>query len=154
MNDTLTKVIEIDASPEIVFRAISDPAELTNWFPDVAVLEPKVGGKMKFSFLKESHRKPMEIPNDFFNEGKIIEFVKNKKLVYTWKWKDVPDFVETVVSWDLEQIGANKTKLTLTHSGFTGKEPDMLGVKGHNEGWTFYLGHLVSYCTNNLKTRG
>ncbi|WP_445082561.1 SRPBCC family protein [Candidatus Nitrosotalea sp. TS] len=25
--------MEIDASPEVVFKAISDPSELTNWFP-------------------------------------------------------------------------------------------------------------------------
>lgn len=143
----ITKVIEINASPETVFRAISDPAELTNWFPDVAVLEPKVGGKMKFSFLKDLPRKPMKMPCDFFNEGQIVEFVENKKLAYTWKWKDVPGFAETIVTWDLEQIGANKTRLTLTHTGFTGKEPDFVSMKGHDEGWLFYLDHLKSYCT-------
>ena len=49
----IKKNIVIDASPEVVFKAITDPNELTNWFPDQAVLEPKVGGKMKFSFYKK-----------------------------------------------------------------------------------------------------
>jgi uncharacterized protein YndB with AHSA1/START domain len=30
----IKKTIIIDASPEIVFKAITDPRELTNWFPD------------------------------------------------------------------------------------------------------------------------
>jgi type I restriction enzyme M protein len=34
-----------------------DPNELTNWFPDQAVLEPKLGRKMKFSFYKKNSEK-------------------------------------------------------------------------------------------------
>lgn len=30
----IKKCIVIDASPEVVFKAITDPNELTNWFPD------------------------------------------------------------------------------------------------------------------------
>jgi uncharacterized protein YndB with AHSA1/START domain len=41
----VTKNIVIDASPEVVFKAITDQNELTNWFPDQAILETKVGGK-------------------------------------------------------------------------------------------------------------
>ena len=48
----IRKSILIEASPEVVFRAITDPNELTKWFPDQAILEPKVGGKMKFNFYK------------------------------------------------------------------------------------------------------
>ena len=88
----------------------------------------------------------MEMPCDFFNEGSIVEYVKNKKLSYTWKWKDIPDFAETKVTWELEPINDKKTRLTLTHSGFTGKESSMVSMKGHNDGWTFYLNHLKLYC--------
>ena len=48
----IKKSIVIDATPEVIFKAITDPNELTHWFPDQAILEPKVGGKMKFSFFK------------------------------------------------------------------------------------------------------
>jgi uncharacterized protein YndB with AHSA1/START domain len=41
----IKKSIVIDATPEVVFKAITDPNELTHWFPDQAILEPKVGGK-------------------------------------------------------------------------------------------------------------
>jgi uncharacterized protein YndB with AHSA1/START domain len=50
----IRKTIVIDASPEVIFKAITDPEELTQWFPDQAILEAKVGGKMKFSFHKNS----------------------------------------------------------------------------------------------------
>jgi uncharacterized protein YndB with AHSA1/START domain len=143
----IRKIVEIDASPEIVFQAITDPNELTNWFPDHAILEPKVGGKFKFSFYKDSKKsgsKAKEHRMDFFPEGKVLEFMPNKKVSYTWQHKAVPDFPETVVTWELEPIGKNKTRVKLTHSGFTGKEGDM--YKEHNEGWSHYINELILYC--------
>jgi uncharacterized protein YndB with AHSA1/START domain len=41
----IEKNIVIDASPEVVFKAITNQDELTNWFPDQAILEAKLGGK-------------------------------------------------------------------------------------------------------------
>lgn len=76
-NLEIRKIIEIDASPETVFKALSDPEEITQWFPDQAILEPKVGGKMKFTFFSKD-TKPLD--RDFFPEGEIVEFVPNKKL--------------------------------------------------------------------------
>ncbi|MGH9966163.1 MAG: SRPBCC family protein, partial [Nitrososphaeraceae archaeon] len=77
----IRKSIVIDASPEIVFQAITDPNELTRWFPDQAILEPKVEGKMKFSFFKtDSEYRQM----DYFPEGTITEFIPNKRLSYSW----------------------------------------------------------------------
>ena len=141
----IRKIVEIDASPEVVFKVLTDPNELTNWFPDAAMLEPKVGGKFKFSFFKDSARACGKRDADSFNEGRILEFVPNKKLVYTWQWNDTPDFSETIVTWELEQIGKNKTRLQLTHSGFTGKEPSNKGFQDHNEGWSIHLNLLSEY---------
>lgn len=41
----IRKSIVVHAPLEVVFKAISDPEELTQWFPDQAILEPKVGVK-------------------------------------------------------------------------------------------------------------
>ncbi len=141
----IRKVVEIDASPETVFKALSDPKELTNWFPDAVTFEPRAGGKFKFSFYKDSARACGDRDGNAFNEGKILEFVPNKRLVYTWKWLDTPDFPETVVTWELEQMGPNKTRLKLTHSGFTGKEPSNKGFQDHNEGWSMHLNLLAAH---------
>ena len=141
----IKKSVVIDASPEVVFRAITDPNELTNWFPDHAILEPKVGGKMKFSFYKEKSEKRTGCTADAFPEGTVKEFIPNKKLSYTWQHNDVPEFPETVVTWKLEEIDANKTRVELIHSGFTGKE-DRKSSKEHDQGWTYFLGRLEKYC--------
>jgi uncharacterized protein YndB with AHSA1/START domain len=51
-NVEIRKSIVIESSPEVIFKAITDPNELTKWFPDQAILELKVGGKMKLSLFK------------------------------------------------------------------------------------------------------
>jgi uncharacterized protein YndB with AHSA1/START domain len=140
----IRKVVEIDASADVVFKAISDPNELTSWFPDAVILEPKVGGKTKFSFFKDSHKRRKKMDQDFSPEGKVLEFIPNKKLAYTWQHKNVPNFPETIVTWELEQLGLNKTRVTLTHTGFADMEKK--GIEDHNQGWSFFLGELVSYC--------
>jgi uncharacterized protein YndB with AHSA1/START domain len=79
----IKKTIVIDASPQAVFKAITDPSELTNWFPDNAVFEGSVGGQVRFSFNKEGSKK--------VKEGIVKEFVPNKKVSYTWPL-DIPGF--------------------------------------------------------------
>ena len=143
----IKKTIVIDAPPDIVFKAITDPAELTNWFPDHAILEPRVGGKVRFSFFKE--KSAAEHQRDFLQEGTIKEFVPGKKVSYTWQFKDTPEFPETIVTWELEEIDNNKTKVVLNHSGFTGKETGKLSSKEFDNGWTYFLDRLEKYCKTN-----
>ena len=89
-NLEIKKTIIIDASPEIVFKAITEPEELTQWFPDQAILEPKVGGRVRLVTLKEIHPE-WKLERDCISEGIIKEFVPNKKLSYIprlghWMW--------------------------------------------------------------------
>jgi uncharacterized protein YndB with AHSA1/START domain len=142
----IRKTIVIDASPEVVFKAITEPEELTQWFPDQAILVPKVGGKVRFVTLKEIHPE-WKLDRDYISEGTIKEFVPNKKLSYTWIVLDTPDFPETTVVWELEEIGPNKTKVELTHLGFRGKEKGLTSIESHNEGWTDLMSKLAKYCT-------
>ena len=142
----IEKNIVIYASPEVVFKAITDQEELTNWFPDQAILEPKLGGKVKFGFYKDKERKHGEL--ECVPEGTIVEFVPNKKLSYTWRQTKTPDFPNTVVTWELEEIAHNKTQVKLLHTGF---EPGKLFK--HDEGWSYFLDRLQSYCKRLYKAR-
>ena len=140
----IKKSIVINASPEVIFKAITDPNELTNWFPDQAILEPKVGGKMKFGFYKNSKRGNQDHgrDKDYFHEGTIIEFIPNKKISYTWEDSYEPDFPRTVVTWELEEIENNKTSLKLLQTGFKADGK----VKQYDEGWSHFLNELKKYC--------
>jgi uncharacterized protein YndB with AHSA1/START domain len=150
MNDlTIKQEIIIDASIEKVFRAITDADQLTQWFPDVTILEAKEGGDVQFTFLKDKSDKLdkhlHKLDKDHHVVGKIMKIVPNKELSYTWKHKDIPDFPETIVSWQLEQLDENKTKLILTHTGFTDK--DKKEYNRHTEGWSWFIRRLQNYVT-------
>ena len=87
--------------------------QLSQWFPDVVSLEPKINGKIVFRFNNSSSS-----GSDITIEGKITELEKNKKLTYTWSHPDVPNFPLTKVIWNLEQMEKNKTRVVIVHSGF------------------------------------
>ncbi len=131
----IKKELIIKSHPSRVYKAITDPEQLTQWFPDVAHIEPKVGGRISFKFSKSG------TDNAIHNhdiEGEIIELEKNKRIVYTWGYLDNPEFPLTKVSWNLETIGIGMTKVTITHTGFT----DEKLMKTYNDGWSWFMGRL------------
>lgn len=90
-----------------VFSALTDPKELTQWFPDNGIFEPEVGGKMHFIFLAGHHEK---MDKDHHLDGEVLEIVPNKKLVYSFiSCKEYnPDGKRakpTIVTWSLEEAG-------------------------------------------------
>jgi uncharacterized protein YndB with AHSA1/START domain len=141
----IRKTIIIEALTDTVFKAITEQEELTQWFPDQAILEPRVLGKVRFTTLKQIHPE-WKLDRDYIMEGTIKEFVRNRKLSYTWKYRDTPDFPETTVVWELVEIAPGKTRVELTHSGFTGEEKGLTSLESHNEGWTEMLNKLANYC--------
>lgn len=139
----INREIVIDTPIDRVFLAVSDQDELTNWFPDIAVLEKKDGGRVSFIFLKSSKN---NLDKDHEMNGKIIKFIASKELSYTWQFQNMPEFSgNTVVTWRFESIGKNKTRVTLSHSGFT--ESDIQKYKEHSQGWTWFINRLGNYLT-------
>jgi uncharacterized protein YndB with AHSA1/START domain len=143
----IRKTIEIDAPVHVVFSALTDPKELTQWFPDSGIFEPKVGGKMHFTFLAERHKEMGD--KDHHLDGEVLQIIPNRKLAYTFIPDETyrPDGVRatpTIVTWSLEEMGKNRTKVTLVHSGFT-KEMDK-HFKETTAGWSYFMGRLAEHC--------
>jgi len=81
MNDlTIEREIIIDASIAKVFRAITNPDQLTQWFPDVALLEPKEGGDIVFTFLKEKSISDKNLDKNYRVVGKVIKIIPNRDI--------------------------------------------------------------------------
>ena len=55
--DTIKKEIVINASVDKVYSALIDPEQLAQWFPNIATVDPRVGGKIFFRFSKEVTKK-------------------------------------------------------------------------------------------------
>jgi len=146
MSDDYTVInreIIIDAPIEKVFSAVSDQDQLTHWFPDIAVLEKREGGRVSFKFLRSEDN---NLDRDHEMNGKIIKFIPNRELSYTWHFQTKPEFnKDTIVTWRFESLSKEKTKVILRHSGFT--EDDRQQYNEHSEGWTWFVNRLGNYLT-------
>ena len=81
---------------------------LTQWFPNIVTIEPKIGGKISFRFLKKSTQED----KDHEIVGEIVSFIPNKEISYTWKFTTKPEYNKnTIVRWKLEQLDKDKTKI-------------------------------------------
>jgi len=131
----------LPAPPQAVFAAVTDPAELVNWFgPEGfripgADFQPHVGAR---------YRIEMQPPEGeaFFLTGEFREVDAPNRLVYTFAWEEPdPDDVENVVSLSLVDLGGS-TELSLVQGPFKTEGRRAL----HHEGWTDSfdkLGRLV-----------
>jgi hypothetical protein len=55
----------------------------------------------------------------------------------------------TIVTWNLEEVGKNRTKVTLVHSGFS---QDMeKHFKETTAGWNHFAAKLVQYCSGKAR---
>jgi len=95
IDSEIRKMIIANATPDKIFSTISNENELSKWWVDIPKLELKLGGKMSFQFLKENSE---QLKKDYIVEGKVIEFIPNKKLVYSWKPIDEPEFPDSLAT--------------------------------------------------------
>ena len=127
-----TKVIEreitIAASPETVFRLLTDPVQYVRWKGKLAELEPRPGGKFRVEFASTKD----------IAAGKYVEVVPNRRVVFTWGWEgneEVPPG-SSRVEIDLVPEGGG-TRLRLVHRGLPAE-----GIASHTEGWDYFLPRL------------
>jgi uncharacterized protein YndB with AHSA1/START domain len=69
-------------SPEKVWRALTDPAELTHWFPQDLAGTFGPGEKLSFVFRGEPPVLNGEVLREF--SGEVLEFDPPRVLAYTW----------------------------------------------------------------------
>jgi len=107
-----------------VFRALTDPDQLTRWIaePGKVVIEPHAGGRLDFGWGEEG------------GPVRIVSIEPDREIAYSWKYPGEP---ETTVTWSLIDSGAG-TDLTLMHLGFV----DAVLDRPHRTGWTKFVNRL------------
>lgn len=97
--------------PEKVWRALTEPDQLRQWFPTDIEGERKLGAKLLFVFRDDAPRAedmPELLEHDPEDlEGEFTEFDPPRVLAYTWGDEDL--------RWELEPTG-DGCLLALTHS--------------------------------------
>jgi uncharacterized protein YndB with AHSA1/START domain len=135
---SLTLKRRINAPPEKIFSAWTDPKKVARWMgPEgVEVLsaecDARAGGQYHWVM-----RSPDGETHDV--SGVYREVVQNEKLSFTWAWKSTPDR-ESLVTVTLKADGGG-TLLTLTHEQFF----DETARDHHQHGWTGSLDKLAKF---------
>lgn len=130
--------IEVAAPVEAVWKALTDAAELTRWFPIEAEVKPGVGGTIRLSWGP-----------DYEGTAPISIWEPNRH----FQWKEVAPAAPgekdsggraIVIDWVLEARGG-RTILRLVNSGFTGADWEEEYYSSLEYGWVFMLTNLKHY---------
>jgi uncharacterized protein YndB with AHSA1/START domain len=120
---------DLHHSPEKVWRALTEPALLTEWLLPVVELELEPGAEFTF--------KTQPYPGwDGIVNCRILEIDAHKKLSYTWG----AGGMDNVVTFTLTPT-ASGTCLSLVQSGFKPDQKKNFG--GARYGWKMMGGKLV-----------
>jgi uncharacterized protein YndB with AHSA1/START domain len=125
----MTRVLRAPCSR--VFRALTQPDELAEWWGPSGFTAPSVVVDLH---VGGSYRIAMQPPEEdlFYLSGEFREVDPPARLSYTFRWEDPdPDDVETVVTLSLRDLGES-TELVFTQGAFATEGRRAL----HEEGWT------------------
>ncbi|MCI4365840.1 MAG: SRPBCC domain-containing protein [Thermoplasmata archaeon] len=120
------------ASNRRVFRALTDPAELTRWFVAKADLPHEAGAAYRF-----------EWPGGYSHVGTVEEFVPPRRLSLTWPHGPVRGRFYTRVTFTVRRAGPG-TFVSVHHTGFPSTPKGLAQYGGTQSGWAYYLLNLRS----------
>ena len=135
---SLTLKRHLNATPQAVYTAWTDPQKIVKWFgPDAgpvkqAETDVRTGGRYAVNFHTEDGE-------EHHVSGTYLEVVPNQKLVFTWAWRTMPERASLVTV--LVKPGGEGTMMTLIHEQFF----DEPARDRHREGWTGCLDKLERY---------
>ncbi len=110
---TITKSLFIRATPDRVFRALTQKEELERWFVKVADVELKPGGTIRTEWAP-----------GMGEHGTVKEVKPSRLFRFTWEGQFSP--TPTTITFEIAEE-KNGAFLTLTHSGI-----------GEGKGWEAY----------------
>jgi len=127
-----------NATPEKVYAAWTDPAQIAQWFGPSQIeyveaqADPREGGRYRI-YMREKDGDEHDV------SGVYRKVVPNQELVFTWAWKSTPER-ESLVTILITPDG-DGTLLTLTHERFF----DEVARDNHNKGWAACLDALEDF---------
>lgn len=121
-----------NASPKQVWKAITDPDQMKQWYLPIEDFRAEVGFETQF----DHHALGKVFPHAW----KVTEVVPGEKISYEWRYPGFPG--NSLVTFELAPDGAG-TRITLTHTGLeTFGGDNTLGLMPQNfkEGWEYFIG--------------
>ena len=136
---TVRRTIHIDAPIDTVWRAITDPALISQWFGDAAFEAFAVGARGTLSW-----------PDYGVAPVRIEAIDEPHSISYRWAdgaeypgVTDIDTVPSTVFTFTLEAV-AGGTQLTVVETGFETTRAPEENLESHRGGWDFELDELVA----------
>jgi uncharacterized protein YndB with AHSA1/START domain len=138
---------DLNAPREQVFAAWTDPERAAIWWAPAAFtllrceMDVRPGGQWLRSMKSASGAV-------FVKHGDYREVVAPEKLSFTYNTEDEKGEVdpETLVTITLVDLGGNRTRLTLHHTGFE----TVPSRDDHGGGWSGAMDRLMIFCAEAL----
>jgi uncharacterized protein YndB with AHSA1/START domain len=122
----IEREVVIAAPPEVVFRALIDPALMSRWYAGDVRIEARPGGAVRFDW-----------GDDGVVTGAVVAVDPPHRLVLDWReppGASRPAGATTRIVFELAPAGAG-TRLRLVHSGFGGGDDWDRLYDGEATGW-------------------
>jgi uncharacterized protein YndB with AHSA1/START domain len=137
--------LDLDATPDQVWRALTEAEELVRWFPTRAEVVPGEGGTMLWSW---GHGEDWTTRIDAWEPGRRLLLVQEDARPYDAQGRPLPpgevEPARIAIELTLETV-QGKTRLRLVHSGFGQGSAWDAEVDGISEGWQAELRSLRFY---------
>ncbi len=129
---SIEKDLFINATPERVFQALTERAELERWFLTKAQVDLRPGGALRFEWARAG---------GVSNIGKFLVLDPPYRLSYTWE-EPAKEPTPTTITFDLTAEN-DGTRLHLRHTGIgEGEEWDRYYTL-RDSGWNMHLQNLT-----------
>jgi len=139
--DAIEREILIDAPVEVVWRVVTEPSQIVQWFSDEAEIELRVGGGGRLAFKKSGDSYQLQ-----------VEAVEPPHR-FVWRWVQPEGSVvrqgnSMLVEFTLQPEGTG-TRLRVVESGFDqldwSDERKAHYADNHTRGWHSILDRLRDY---------
>ena len=126
-----------------VWKALTDVAQMRQWYFDLKEFKPEVGFEFEFIVMHEG--------TSYHHLCRVTDVVPEKKIAYTWRYKGEPG--DSLVTFELAPDG-DKTRLKLTHTGIeTFPKTPAYARKNFESGWTAIIGSELKQFVEGSKAQ-
>ena len=137
MQDFIEREITVKAPKERVYTAISDPKEITTWFPNSVTGTFAVDQQATFDFGEDGTAEIYVVAAQPFEYFAFRWYTGNESI------KSVLEAPHTLVEFHIEEVSAG-TKVTVKESGFNSLPAEVAekNFTGNTSGWKYMIGRL------------
>ena len=128
--------VELDASPEDVFRAVTDGTEIAKWLAPGARVTAPEGGKKGSIWISWGEGMSVEHEIEIFDAPSRLRHPSGKNR---------ETMAPLYADWSIEAREGGKATLRLVHSGFSASADWDSEFEAHARGWKLMLQNLRQY---------